>query len=357
MYDEILATERDYVRDLKLLIDAYVRPLQRDAQGLRREEVVRVFSNVEEILDVNELLLGRLEVTAAAERGSGTAAAAAGSARTPAVRRRLSTTHVEAFTESLPLLAKAYGRYCADHMEAYALLAQLTKRSRRFARFVTERAAEPRCRGLDLHAFLIKPVQRLLKYPLFFGELVKHTLDPDAEAPPSPAGGGGGGADDGAAASADAGAAAAAHREELAVASSLRATREALHTLSAQVNGSVDHANSLARVHEVFEKLDHDASRVALVAPTRRFRLEGACVWASASKPPKPHRFFLFNDLLASRLRSGARASTRSSTRSRCAISTRDAPAALTCNGARDHLFELLYEDRGGRSFGALARA
>ena len=38
------------------------------------------------------------------------------------------------------------------------------------------------------------------------------------------------------------------------------------------VNGAVDHANSLARVHEVFEQLDHDASRVALCCLTSRLR-------------------------------------------------------------------------------------
>ena len=65
--EQMMQLQRPDAMQLKLLIDAYVRPLQRDAQGLRREEVVRVFSNVEEILDVNELLLGRLEVTAAAE--------------------------------------------------------------------------------------------------------------------------------------------------------------------------------------------------------------------------------------------------------------------------------------------------
>ena len=41
VYDEILATERDYVRDLKLLIDAYVRPLQRDADGSYRRPAGR----------------------------------------------------------------------------------------------------------------------------------------------------------------------------------------------------------------------------------------------------------------------------------------------------------------------------
>ena len=35
----------------------------------------------------------------------------------------------------------------------------------------------PRCRGLNLQSFLIKPLQRLTKYPLLLTELSKNTPD------------------------------------------------------------------------------------------------------------------------------------------------------------------------------------
>ena len=34
---------------------------------------------------------------------------------------------------------------------------------------------EPECRGLDILAFIVKPVQRLCKYPLLLRELIKYT--------------------------------------------------------------------------------------------------------------------------------------------------------------------------------------
>ena len=46
--NEVLTTERHYVRDLRLLAELFVAPLraQPEGLGLKRDEVVRLFSNV-----------------------------------------------------------------------------------------------------------------------------------------------------------------------------------------------------------------------------------------------------------------------------------------------------------------------
>nr|KAJ3419148.1 guanine nucleotide exchange factor 9 [Polyrhizophydium stewartii] len=36
-------------------------------------------------------------------------------------------------------------------------------------------ALKPECRGMDLSSFLLKPIQRICKYPLLLRELIKHT--------------------------------------------------------------------------------------------------------------------------------------------------------------------------------------
>jgi len=41
--------------------------------------------------------------------------------------------------------------------------------------FVKDVEKDPACRGLTLYSFLIKPVQRVCKYPLFIKDLLKHT--------------------------------------------------------------------------------------------------------------------------------------------------------------------------------------
>jgi len=40
--------------------------------------------------------------------------------------------------------------------------------------FLKDKELNPKCRGLTLFSFLIKPVQRICKYPLFLKDLVKH---------------------------------------------------------------------------------------------------------------------------------------------------------------------------------------
>ena len=64
-----------------------------------------------------------------------------------------------------------------SYQEVLAILSELSK-------LLDAARASKECRGLALEAFLIKPVQRLLKYPLFFRELLQAT--PGVARVPSP---------------------------------------------------------------------------------------------------------------------------------------------------------------------------
>eukprot|EP01119_Soliformovum_irregulare_P014807 TRINITY_DN4086_c0_g1_i3.p1 TRINITY_DN4086_c0_g1~~TRINITY_DN4086_c0_g1_i3.p1 ORF type:complete len:539 (+),score=149.13 TRINITY_DN4086_c0_g1_i3:189-1805(+) len=68
---------------------------------------------------------------------------------------------------------KMYGVYCSNHPKAVAKMTELLKKPD-FANTVKICESDPRCRGLKLSSFLIKPIQRICKYPILFRELLKN---------------------------------------------------------------------------------------------------------------------------------------------------------------------------------------
>jgi len=144
--NEVLNTERDYVRDLHVLVDVYLLPLRENGL-LSPQQMHVVFSSVESMLPVNEELLRCLE----SGDGVGKAFLAVGQ------------------------FLKIYSDYCNNQNAAYALLAEMSHKSDDFAGFLQYCKTRPESRGQDLASFLIKPVQRICKYPLLLRELIKNT--------------------------------------------------------------------------------------------------------------------------------------------------------------------------------------
>ncbi|KAJ3173283.1 cytochrome c oxidase subunit 1 [Geranomyces variabilis] len=147
---EMIETEADYVRDLELMIN-YHKPLLQ--QTLTPEEINTLFSNTEELVPVNQHLLNRLRE----KRDADPFLPEVGDA-------------IVDVSESL----KVYTTYCGNYPEAMKLVHKLqagaeTKDELQKMMNSTEG------RGLSLESFLIKPVQRICKYPLLIRELQKHT--------------------------------------------------------------------------------------------------------------------------------------------------------------------------------------
>ncbi len=61
---------------------------------------------------------------------------------------------------------KRYSRFFSGYAVANAVVERCTDQLPDFASFLQENKMNPRVRGLDLNQFLIKPVQRICKYPL-----------------------------------------------------------------------------------------------------------------------------------------------------------------------------------------------
>uniref|UniRef100_A0A6B2L377 DH domain-containing protein n=1 Tax=Arcella intermedia TaxID=1963864 RepID=A0A6B2L377_9EUKA len=68
-----------------------------------------------------------------------------------------------------------YTIYCSGHKQAVELAMQLAKKNPKFAAFLDAAKLNVECKGLTLKDYLIKPIQRICKYPLLFKELLSET--------------------------------------------------------------------------------------------------------------------------------------------------------------------------------------
>ncbi|KAG5848382.1 hypothetical protein ANANG_G00097880 [Anguilla anguilla] len=164
---ELVQTERDYLTDTELCIREVLQPL-REAQVV---DVDRLFTNMESVYEVSAELLHRLE-EATAEPDPETQVIG------------------EVFIQAKAVLEDVYKVYCYQHDDANILLKSYEKDEEIKQHFKTcilslkqiyDREGKPNL--LDMGSLLIKPVQRVMKYPLLLGELWQATPDdhPDSQ--------------------------------------------------------------------------------------------------------------------------------------------------------------------------------
>ncbi|XP_066099170.1 pleckstrin homology domain-containing family G member 2 isoform X2 [Saccopteryx bilineata] len=145
---EIVETERAYVRDLRSIVEDYLGPLlDGGVLGLSTEQVGMLFANIEDIYEFSSELLEDLE-------GSSTAQGIA-----------------ECFVQRSEDF-DIYTLYCMNYPSSLALLRELSL-SPPAALWLQQRQAQLH-HSLPLQSFLLKPVQRILKYHLLLQELGKH---------------------------------------------------------------------------------------------------------------------------------------------------------------------------------------
>ncbi|XP_030652524.1 pleckstrin homology domain-containing family G member 2 isoform X5 [Nomascus leucogenys] len=137
---EIVETERAYVRDLRSIVEDYLGPLlDGGVLGLSVEQVGTLFANIEDIYEFSSELLEDLENSSSA-----------GGIAECFVQR----------SEDFDI----YTLYCMNYPSSLALLRELSL-SPPAALWLQERQAQLR-HSLPLQSFLLKPVQRILKYHL-----------------------------------------------------------------------------------------------------------------------------------------------------------------------------------------------
>ncbi|XP_044045715.1 rho guanine nucleotide exchange factor 38 isoform X2 [Siniperca chuatsi] len=156
---ELVQTEKDYLTDLELCIREVVQPLR----NLQVVDVDRLFTNMETLCEVSAALLHRLHEAMA----------------DPDLE---AVVIGEVFIQAKAALEDVYKIYCYHHDDANMSLKSYEKEEEIKQHFATcvlalkkiyDQEGKPNL--LNMGSLLIKPVQRIMKYPLLLGELWQAT--------------------------------------------------------------------------------------------------------------------------------------------------------------------------------------
>ncbi|XP_031562660.1 dynamin-binding protein-like [Actinia tenebrosa] len=151
--NELIHTEQDYLRDLQLCLKYF-------ADELKNSKIVEadiLFGNMKSVIETSSKLLSRFEQ---AVRGK------------DVEQQELGKCFVDLADE----IKDVYAQYCRNHDDAISLLEkyeEVPEAQEVFNKCLKAIRDSTKC--WDLSSFLIKPVQRVLKYPLLLSELLKYT--------------------------------------------------------------------------------------------------------------------------------------------------------------------------------------
>src|SRR3990167_2876140 len=81
---------------------------------------------------------------------------------------------------------KMYKVYCANQTNSLQTVEVLMKKNPQFKKNLDICHRDPSCKGLFLQSFLIKPIQRVCKYPLLLRVFISPSLPLPSFLPPSP---------------------------------------------------------------------------------------------------------------------------------------------------------------------------
>lgn len=161
---ELLDTEKSYVKDLSCLFELYLEPLQNET-FLTQDEMESLFGSLPEMLEFQKVFLETLEDGISASSDFNVL-------ETPSQFRKLLFSLGGSFLYYADHF-KLYSGFCANHIKVQKVL-ERAKTDKAFKAFLDARNPTKQ-HSSTLESYLIKPVQRVLKYPLLLKELVSLT--------------------------------------------------------------------------------------------------------------------------------------------------------------------------------------
>ncbi|KAK7879039.1 hypothetical protein WMY93_030792 [Mugilogobius chulae] len=151
---EIMSTERIYIKHLKDICEGYIRQCRKNPEMFTESQLKTIFSNIEEIYKFQRQFLKDLEK-----------------------KYNKDQPHLSEIGSCFLLQGEGfsiYSEYCNTHPAACAELQRLMK-SGRYKHFFEACRLLQQMIDISIAGFLLTPVQKICKYPLQLGELLKYT--------------------------------------------------------------------------------------------------------------------------------------------------------------------------------------
>ncbi|XP_023272680.1 spermatogenesis-associated protein 13-like isoform X2 [Seriola lalandi dorsalis] len=151
---EIMNTERIYIKHLKDICEGYIRQCRKHPQMFTELQLKTIFSNIEDIYKFHRQFLKDLEK-----------------------KYNKDQPHLSEIGSCFLLQGEGfsiYSEYCNTHPAACAELQRLMKLGR-YKHFFEACRLLQQMIDISIAGFLLTPVQKICKYPLQLGELLKYT--------------------------------------------------------------------------------------------------------------------------------------------------------------------------------------
>uniref|UniRef100_A0A7N5JMG6 Intersectin 2 n=1 Tax=Ailuropoda melanoleuca TaxID=9646 RepID=A0A7N5JMG6_AILME len=155
---ELIQTEERYVDDLQLVVEVFQKRMV-ESGFLTEGEMALIFVNWKELIMSNTKLLKALRV------------------RKKTGGEKMPVQMIGDILAAELSHMQAYIRFCSCQLNGATLLQQKTDEDTDFKDFLKKLASDPRCKGMPLSSFLLKPMQRITRYPLLIRSILENTLE------------------------------------------------------------------------------------------------------------------------------------------------------------------------------------
>ncbi|KAM4602595.1 intersectin-2b [Polymixia lowei] len=155
---ELIQTEERYVEDLQIVLEVFHKPMSESGR-LTEAEMSMIFVNWKELIACNTKLLKALRV------------------RKKTGGENMPVQVIGDILASELAHMQPYIRFCSCQINGAALLQTRTDNQPDFKDFLKKIATDYRCKGMPLSSFLLKPMQRITRYPLHIKNILESTAE------------------------------------------------------------------------------------------------------------------------------------------------------------------------------------